>query len=154
MNKYRGFTLVELMIVVVVITILAAIALPSYQQYVRRADESAVAQMMQQIATELEKYKSRQFTYVGYSLPADLTYWPKNATSATAKYTISVVDGDETSNKLTDTDAKGRNWLIVANASTTQPKLNSLVMNSLSKKCKKQGSRINLDCSGADSWID
>lgn len=154
MNSLKGFTLIELMIVVIVIAILAAIALPSYQQYVRKADESAVAQLMKQIATDLEKHKSRQFTYVGYSLPADLTYWPKNATAAMAKYTISVLDGNEVNKKLTDSGVIGRNWIIVANAASTQPKLNSFVMNNLGKRCKKQGSTINLDCNGGDAWTD
>ncbi|MFV5489853.1 type IV pilin protein [Acinetobacter sp. ASP199] len=154
MNNYKGFTLIELIIVVVMMAIMAAIALPSYQHYVRKADESAVNQMMQQISNELEKYKSRQFTYVGYSLPAELTYWPKNSTSATAKYIITVLDGDNITKKLTDTGITGRKWVISANAANTQPKLNSLVMNSLGQKCKKQGSTISLDCSGADPWTD
>nr|WP_278356939.1 type IV pilin protein [Acinetobacter lwoffii] len=153
MNEYKkGFTLIELMIVVVVIAIIAAIAFPSYQSYIQRSDEAVAKQRIQQIATELEKFKARQFNYLNYAIESGMDYYP---TSTNAKYAFSVKDGDNTDNALTDTDATGRNWVILATPSASYPKLQQFVMTSTGLKCKKvQGSTIDLGCSGEASWTD
>ena len=64
-SQLRGVTLVELMIVVVVIGILAAIGYPSYRDYVIRANRSAAQQFMMTIASRQEQYLLDARTYTG-----------------------------------------------------------------------------------------
>ena len=56
MQRSSGFTLIELMIAVVIISLLAAIALPSYQDHVRRAARSAGQQFLLDLAQRQEQY--------------------------------------------------------------------------------------------------
>ena len=57
MKNFKGFTLIELMIVIAVLAILAAIAYPSYQGYVKRKNRTETQSTMMEIAQKLQSYK-------------------------------------------------------------------------------------------------
>ena len=63
-TRKRGFTLLEVMIVCVIVGILAAIALPSYSNYVKRTNRSQAKQFLEDIANRQEQYRldQRQYT--------------------------------------------------------------------------------------------
>jgi type IV pilus assembly protein PilE len=73
MNKMKGFTLVELMIVVAVIGILAGIALPSYKQYVLQARRTIAINAILDLAGKQTRFYTINNTYsssmttLGYS---------------------------------------------------------------------------------------
>ena len=87
-NRQGGFTLIELMIVVVVIAILAAIAIPAYGNFVRQAHRADAQTDMLQFAQAMERCFTRHRSYSGASCPDD----PLD----TARYKFSVVPEEPT----------------------------------------------------------
>ena len=62
-NYIRGVTLLELMVVVVIISILTAVAYPNYRQYVARAKRNEAKAALLQRATNQERFYLQNHTY-------------------------------------------------------------------------------------------
>jgi type IV pilus assembly protein PilE len=60
----KGFSLIELMIVVAIIGIIAAIAYPSYTKYVQRSHRAEIAEILAEGAQTFERLYSKSGTYV------------------------------------------------------------------------------------------
>lgn len=90
MKAQKGFTLIELMIVVAIIGILAAIALPAYQDYTRRAKVSEVILAASACRTTITEVVQSSTG----SLPG-ANGWGCESTSASSQYVASIAtDGN------------------------------------------------------------
>jgi type IV pilus assembly protein PilA len=85
-NVQKGFTLIELMIVVAIIGILAAIAIPAYQDYTARAQMSEAMSLASGVRTSVSEYYQNTGNFPGSNTSAGVA----GATSITGKYVAQV----------------------------------------------------------------
>ncbi|MBF7686175.1 prepilin-type N-terminal cleavage/methylation domain-containing protein [Acinetobacter sp. B10A] len=92
--KYKGFTLVEIMIVVAIIALLAAIAYPSYTRHVVNSNRADVQAELTRLSGRLQSYITVNRTYRDATL-ANIGGTANYPSQGVAKYTLNlVVDAD------------------------------------------------------------
>src|SRR5690554_4834723 len=128
----QGFTLIEVMIVVAIIGILAAIAYPSYDEYIKRGNRSEGQAFLSDVAARQERFSSQNNAYV--TDDADIAKLGlSSANSATGKYTISLAAGDG-------------GYLLTANQQFGDTKCGNLSLNALGVKGRSGTGKTLEEC--------
>lgn len=101
MPKSKGFTLIEVMIVVAIIAILVGIALPNYREYVLRSNRAVAKGALLEVASRQEQYflNNRSYTHLLTDLGYDASYYidsegQPRTTSAGSIYQMTITDPD------------------------------------------------------------
>ncbi len=124
MKKYiKGFTLVELMIVVAIVGIIASIAYPSYDEYITRSKRGDAMSALMLASQAMERYRSNP--PYSYDVPAlsdifatqvpvegGTAYYTLSLTSDANSYTLTATPTGSMSGKkvLTLTNTGARTW--------------------------------------------
>lgn len=136
MRINRGFTLIEVMIVVAVLAILASIAYPSYQRYAMRAKRSDAQQLMMAISSKQAQYILDARAYTDTIGPGGLNVsrdgWTCTATCTNASYTVAL-------DPPPDNTATPPNFTITATPAGGQASDGTMTLNSAGSKTRTVG---------------
>ena len=172
-SQVGGFTLIEVLVVVVIISIVAAIAFPSYLAYTRKATASLTEQEILKLAEQLERHKSRNFTYRAFDLfdvydedqtdaiiPVGVTdstvNVPIGSTGADVLYVITIRDLNAPTLALSANGARGRGYAI--RAATADAQSFNYLLTSGGVRCKNKSATLvtfvgcGTDANGAQKW--
>jgi len=169
LKQQVGFTLIELMIVIMIVAILAAIAVPSYRQFVVRNAESQVQARMQELDIELNRWRASALTYKGFtpkkvanngdvSYAYDETdnktiYVPKGSDSTNFHYKITLVDAS-TGNTLapasTGYSTAGSSWRMFAEPNSNYSTAHKILLSSAGLRCKTKNNDSSITVASAN----
>jgi type IV pilus assembly protein PilE len=111
--RTRGFTLIELMITVAIIAVLAAIALPSYQDYVRKGRRADGRALLQAASLAQEKFRLGNASYSSATTNLSPPCGAGTCTSEQGYYTLAIGLG-----------ASPTGYILTANAVSTSSQAN------------------------------
>jgi len=106
MKRSRGFTLIELMIVVLIIATLALLALSSYTKQIRKSRRAEAREAVSSVALRQEKWRSNHTAYLGTdSAAGDKTAF--GAITSGPYYTIAITSLQDATGYVTTAVPKG-----------------------------------------------
>jgi type IV pilus assembly protein PilE len=130
-KRVRGFTLLELMVVCVIVGVLAAIALPAYQDQVRRGNRSAAQQYLQDLASRQERYR---LDARAYTSSASTLGYSATPSSVAPYYAVAVAT---TGNDCNGTAIVDPAYVLTATAAGSQAIDGNLCLDNLGNKTGK-----------------
>jgi type IV pilus assembly protein PilE len=103
MRQSKGFTLIELMIVVAIVAILAAIAIPMYNEQVRKGRRAEASRFVGDLQLSLERWRAENPSFAACSpTPCGSGDYPVPPDSSTSPfYTIAIVSPTATGYSIT-----------------------------------------------------